>query len=127
MSILTDLRQVWHDTTTNLDGFGVEIKLIAPTGEEADVAGLHTKHAQGFDPETGRPVSSKNAHVSVTEIQLMEAYYPYRNQKGEVKMRDHKVEVKDSTGLTKQYKVNDAMPDETLGVIVMILGDYGTN
>jgi hypothetical protein len=39
-------------------------------------------------------------------------------------MTGHVVNVKDSTGIVKNYVVLQNWPDETIGLITFILGDY---
>jgi len=124
MSLLQEARNLWQEMSSDTSQFGVEMTFTAPTGETATVAGLHTKHHQSFDLE-GRMVNSKNAHVSVKEDLLTALDYPVRNAKGEVSIKNHLVTVKDSTLEDKTYVVRECYQNETLGVIVMILGDYG--
>ena len=97
----------------------------APTGETATVYGVHTKHNTSIDQD-GMRVNSPNVHVSVSERLLIEQYYPVRNDKNEVVMATdrHKVTVADSNGLEITYKVLECWPDQTLGVLVMLLGAY---
>jgi hypothetical protein len=41
-----------------------------------------------------------------------------------VALQGHKVAVADSTGVVKNYVVREQYPDETIGLIVLILGTY---
>jgi hypothetical protein len=114
-----DIREI----TSNLNDFGVAMKLIAPNLTELDLVGLHTKHHLGYDQD-GKMVNTKNAHVSFSEDILVDASYPYRNASGEVNLKGHKVIVKDSTRNDVEYIIREWFPDETIGLIVCILGDY---
>ena len=107
--------------TSDPDGFGTTISFEAPTTETADIVGLATKHHISIDTE-GNPINTKNAHVSVSEQLLVDAGYPVRVF-GEVSMEQHKVSWVDSTGVSKDYVVEQHFPDETVGLIVFILGD----
>jgi len=107
--------------TSNLDDFAVEIKLTAPDGTEKNITGLHTKIHLGVDTD-GMPVNSRKAHISFSEVNITN--YPMRNSRGEVDLRNHNMEVKDSTGITKKYTINQFFPDETIGLIVCIVEDY---
>lgn len=121
MGILDLARRDTQDITENSDtGFAVEITLTAPTGEVAVINGLHTKHHLAIDTD-GNQVHSKNAHISFSEYSLDGLDYPLRNSKGEVDLTNHKVFVKDSTGLQKKYVIRERFPDETVGLIVCIL------
>lgn len=123
MGLLETAKQDIQNFTSNLEGFGVEITLTAPTAEVAIVNGLHTKHHLGYNTE-GVQVNTKNAHVSISEQLLVDAGYPVRSASGEVNLTGHLVDVKDSTGLVKNYVIREWFPDETIGLIVCILGDY---
>ncbi len=101
-----------------------EIKLTSPSGIVAHITGLHTKHHLGVDSD-GVQINSKNSHISFSEENIQN--YPVRNQNGEVSLKNHRVSVKDSTGILKEYVIQEWFPDETIGLIVCILGDYGTN
>jgi hypothetical protein len=105
--------------------FGVSITMTALNGEVATFTGLHTKHHLSVDAE-GREVSSKKASIAIHEQNLSaaNASYPIRNADGEVVLLNHKVSVPDSTGSAKNYIVLISLPDEALGLIVLILGDY---
>jgi hypothetical protein len=105
-------------------GFQEDISLITPDGLTIlGTTGLASKHFINFDSD-GAPINSKNAHICLDEDVLTLNSYPYRNADGDVSLRSHKINVKDSTGLVKNYVIKEWFPDETLGLIVCILGDY---
>lgn len=110
--------------TSDLNGFGVAMIFTAPTGETTDVVGIKKQHHLGIDPNLGTPINSKTATVSVSEKFLTDAGYPVRNADGIVAMQRHLVDVKDSTGISEKYIVEQWFPDETIGLIVFILGKY---
>lgn len=123
MSLIERAKKDWKRITSNTNEFGVEIILIAPGNETATVNGLHSKHHLGIDTD-GNAVNTKNAHITVAEDLLVQQNYPVRNSKGEVSLKDHKVVVKDSTGIDKNYYIKEWFPDETIGVITCILGVF---
>lgn len=104
--------------------WGVSISLIAPNGQTATVRGIHTKHFLGVDAE-GKEVSDKKASVAFSELNLTaaNASYPLRIN-NEVSITGHRVNVADSTGNVKNYIVRTCLPDEAVGLIVIILNDY---
>jgi hypothetical protein len=112
--------------TGNLDGFGVAITLTAPTGEIANITGLHSKTHLAVDTD-GNAMSTKQARVSFSEQNLVTAnpLYPFRNANGDVDLEKHLVDVADSTGVIKHYMVSKRMPDETVGLILIYLEEYG--
>jgi hypothetical protein len=87
---------------------------------------LTSKHHINFDSD-GLPINSKNVHVSLDEADLVSQNYNPRNINNEVALINHLVNVKDSTGNLRNYVVIENFPDETLGLITCILGDYGTD
>ena len=87
------------------------------------VQGLATKHNLQVDTD-GNAVSGKNVHITVSEDRLVSEGYPVRNSNKEVSLIAHKVDYADSTGILKNYVVLECYPDETVGVITCILGDY---
>ena len=108
----------------NSNDFGVEINVVNPTdASTADVIGFHTKHYTGFDID-GVMVNSKTASVAIAEQQFIDAGFPIRNANGDVDLNDTLINVKDSTGIIKNYVIVRAYPDENLGLLVLILGDY---
>ena len=106
-------------------GFEETITLTTPSKDKTlSLTGFATKHHLSFDVETGVPVNSKNAHVCISESDLVLNSYPVRNAKGEIGLLKHFVSFPDSSGIIKNYRVRENFPDETLGLITLILEDY---
>lgn len=121
---LRDLAKAdWQKFTTDPEGFGVSIVLVAPTSETITIRGLATKHHIGVDAE-GNRVDTKNVHISFSEQPLLDASYPSRNTGGEVDLKGHKATWTDSSGTSVTYIIQQWFPDETMGVILCILGDF---
>lgn len=105
-------------------GFEISINILNPvTSVNVSLTGYATKHWLSFDTD-GSAVNSKNAHICLSEIDLVARGYTVRNTKGEISLLKHIVTFKDSSGLDKKYVVRENYPDETLGLIVCILNDY---
>jgi hypothetical protein len=122
MSLLDQARADIEQITSNADDFGVSITFLAPDNVTTiTINGLHTKHHLGVDTD-GNRANVKNAHISFAESLMIG--YPIRNAAGEVNLAGHKVTVKDSTGVDLQYIIREWYPDETVGLIVCILGDF---
>lgn len=120
MDLLSQARQ---DTQTITQGeFSTDITLDDGAGNLTTVKGLATKHHLGVDPDTGAAINAKNTHISISEQVLIDAGYPVRIN-DEVAMKGRKVNYTDSAGVDALYRINEVWPDETLGLIVMILGD----
>lgn len=104
-------------------GFQDDI-LISNPGNSITVSttGFRTKHWINYDNE-GNSTDTKNAHVCVSESDLVLKGITVRNNIQEVALKNYFVQVKDNTGILKKYVVRRNYPDETLGLIVLILGD----
>ena len=107
-------------------GFEENIVLTSPSPSPVilETTGFATKHHISFSE--GEVVNSKNAHICIDENSLAEQDYPVRNEDGEVHLKNHRVSVKDSSGELKEYVIIEWFPNETLGLIVCILGDYAS-
>ena len=124
MNLVSQAKKDWQQITTNSSsGFGTEMTLTSPDGVNVlSIVGLATKHHIGID-DYGNVVNTKNAHVSFSEKQLSDALYPTRNAENEVSLYGHKIAWTDSTGSLITYIIREFFPDETIGVILCILGD----
>ena len=125
MGILDFARQDWKTILGSKMDFSVDITITNPkTGETAIVVGLNSKHWFKVDYDTGMIVNTRNAHINISEAELIAAYFPTRNAQGEVNIKGCIIKVADSTGIEKEYVITQAHPDETVGVLVCLLGDY---
>lgn len=106
--------------TTDRNGAGEKIFLVWPDASELELTGVTSKHHFAVDTD-GNQVNSKTAHVAISEKQIITAGKTIRNVSGEVDLTKHKLRVKDSTGVEKQYYIRSNFPDETVGLIVCIL------
>lgn len=110
-------------TSDAINGFGISILFMAPDSTTATINGLATKHHLGMDLD-GNLVNSKKASIAVSESLLVDAGYPVRNAKGEVYLKGHKVKWTDSSNALCEYVIREWFPDEAIGLIVCILGDF---
>jgi hypothetical protein len=123
MSLVDQAKTDWQQFTTDtVNGFGTAITLTSPTSIVAEIVGLATKHHISIDDD-GNVVNTKNAHISFSEKQLTDASYPVRDADGEVSLYNHKATWIDSTGTSVTYVIREMFPDETIGVVLCILGD----
>ena len=125
MNMIERARNDWKRFSGDSNGWGETIVLTSSGASPltVNVTGLSTKHNIGINSD-GNLINTKNAHISISEKILTDLNYPVRNASGEVAMIGHKVSVKDSTGILKNYIIKENFPDETVGVIVFILGDF---
>jgi hypothetical protein len=125
MSLLAQAKADIEQITSDPDGFSASLTFTAPDGvTTAAIRGLFTEHHLGFDTD-GRPMNSRNSHISFSEKFLTDLSYPIRNAAGKVFVKDHKVRVVVSgLNIDRTYTIRENFPDETLGFIVCILGDF---
>ena len=124
-SILDFARRDMQNITMNSNsGFAIEVIFKhKTTNQEITVKGIHGKHHLSIDTD-GNAVNGRKAHVNVAEIQFIDAEYQIRNSKGIVQAKDHIIKCKDANGVLCTYTIDQYFPDETLGNILFILGQY---
>ncbi len=109
---------------SDLNGFAVNQTWKHPvTSQILTIQGRHTKHHLGFN-ELGQVINTKNASATFSEKIMTDNGYSIRDASGEVNLKNHLVEIKDSTNTLYKYKVSSFLPDEVLGMIVCILEAY---
>tara|TARA_R110001599_G_scaffold228775_3_gene428017 strand:- start:115 stop:528 length:414 start_codon:yes stop_codon:yes gene_type:complete len=125
MGLLEQAKKDIEQITTNLDGFGLrfEISIKADSEIFVEAIGTTARHFMSFDTD-GIRVSSKNVHVSVSEKTLLTAGVVVRNSGHEVDLLHRVIRITHSSGNLRYYVVNEQYPDETVGLIVLILGTY---
>ena len=92
--------------------------------EEITVKGLTSKHHLSFDPNTGIPVSSLNAHLTVNEQVLNEAGITTRDVDDKYILKGKRVSWTDAASKTVVYVINEVFPSETFGMLVMTVGKW---
>ncbi len=109
---------------TSDGGFQTDVTVITQDQvTTVEVPAIAMKHHMAFDSE-GQKMNSKQPHVSISESTLIDAGYPVRDGNNDVSMIGHVVKYVDSSGVEGLYTVNENYPDETLGLIVLILSRY---
>lgn len=84
--------------------------------------GLTSKHWLQFDSD-GSPINAKNVHLNLIEKDIQELGFETRGKNGNVNLLDYYVIVQDSTNNYKKYQVKEVYPNESLGMIIFILGN----
>jgi len=112
------------DAEKIVSSFGYETQITFTKGLVSSlVTGLGLIHHLSFDT-SGQPISTKNAHICVSENILVGAGVTVRNANKEVYLRDWIVSFADSTGTVKKYCIKENYADETIGIITLNLGKY---
>lgn len=110
--------------TSDLNGFAKSITFLSCDElQTATINGIHSKINLSVDTE-GNTINSRKAHISFSESLLTDQGYVTRNDDGVVNLKNHLVTVIDSTGTSVQYIVREVFPDETVGLMVCMLGDF---
>jgi hypothetical protein len=122
MSLIQAAQNDIKKITANLSEFALDVELIKPNGDIVEIKAIHTKHHVGLDSD-GLAVNAKTASISFSEYNLPEGV-SIRNAKNEVVLKNWKCNVIDSTGIVKNYIIREWFPDEMIGLIVCILGDF---
>jgi hypothetical protein len=118
-------REDWNKFLTS-GGFEVDLTLTPPDPYiPIQIKGIYAKHHNSISTE-GIPINARLTRISFLESDLILAEYPVRNSSGEIAIVRHLVDFVDSTGTSKRYIIKETFPDETVGVITCILGDYGS-
>jgi len=124
MSLVDQAKKDIEDITSNTSEWAKTADFTAPNGViQENVTVIHAKHHTGFT-ENGERVNTKYASVAVSEDNLNFYNYPIRDANDDVDMAGHRVDIADSTGVVKNYIVREWYPDEMVGLIVLILGEY---
>ena len=125
MGLLEKIKSDVHKILSNTNEFGVSLTFTSNDSppDTCTIAGTTTKHRLATDRE-GAPYNGRNESCTVSEKSLTDEDYPVRNADGEVDLKGHTVQFIDSTGINKTYKIESWYPDEKLGLIVCILGDF---
>ena len=129
MGLTEQIQQDLLAITTNANDFGISLTFTAPTSPVTVVTttGTAKRHHLEFDEMGMVKGNALNATCTVSELALRALSYPVRNIDGKVTFKDHLVAWTDVTGSPITYIVNEWYPDETTGLIVLILGEYGSN
>jgi hypothetical protein len=113
------------DITSNEDDFAIPVILESPDGIIAELAGLSTKHKQTLVSDDNRITNSTRVAVAINERNITKANpdYPVR-ENGVVSLKDHFASLKFVDHELTKYIVMEVFPDEKLGLIVLLLGEY---
>lgn len=107
----------------NAGGYQLDITMLTPDKlTTINITGWAVKHAISFDSD-GNQVNTKVARVTIDEDVLVANGITVRNSRGEVSLLNYKVKFIDSSGVLRSYNVRETLPDENLGLIMLILED----
>lgn len=124
MSLEQRARKDMQRITGNTNDFAVPC--VVKTPDEAstiDVSGLHTRHWMSFDPD-GVAVHTVTASLAVAEQQFIDGGFDVRDANGEVNLKGYLIDAPDSNEVIQHYVLREVFPDENLGLLILIFGEY---
>lgn len=108
-------------------GFEVDITLESPSPSPVIVVVKGYANRINVDIDSdGQVMSSMRAHADIFESAITDAdpTYPIRDSSNKVNMKGHKLTYTDTTGVSETYQITESHPDEQLGHITFMLGEY---
>ena len=123
MASLFDLVKRDAKRYVNAGGYQVDITMLTPDKSKTiNITGWAVKHVISFDSD-GNQVNTKISRVTIDEDVLLANDINVRNAKGEIALLNYKVKFVDSSGVLRGYNVREQLPDQNLGLIMLILED----
>lgn len=114
-----DNRAILEDSA---GGFGWPITLTDPSGKVASVVGNSGDIAQVIDPQTGMAITGRVAHVAIAMASILAAgFTDLPRAVAEESRRPWVVTFNDIGGTEHTFKVLEALPDRTIGLITCTL------
>jgi len=102
------------------NGMAIDIQVKTPDRSQTfEITGWAVKHSISFDSD-GNQANTKIARVLVDEDVLVAKGITVRNARGEIDLIKYKFNFKDSSGVLKGYSARETLPDENLGLIMVI-------
>jgi hypothetical protein len=105
-------------------GFGWEMVVTDPDGFTADLCGQSGDIALLIDPETGQAVSGRVAHVAIRISTLAEKGLGIPRGVADETEKPWVISFKDLACDDYTFKVEEARPDRTLGMVLCVIGVY---
>ena len=115
-----DNRTILEDTA----GFGWPIRVTDPAGTVRDLVGMSNDISQAVDPGTGQLVTGRAAHVTISLAALAAAGLGIPKNVADGSGAPWRVRFTDVAGAEYEFKVSEAMPDRTLGCVLLALESY---
>ena len=120
------LNMAIEDVENILSSGGFEVDVDFETKDHVtsvNIEAIAMQHHMAFNTD-GQVVNSDQPHVTVSEAVLNAAGFPVRNGDNEVAMIGVIIKYTDALGVEGSYVVSENLPDNTLGLITLILSRY---
>jgi len=106
------------------NGFTKLITIISPDGLiSISSYGMHARITEKFN-SIGEIVNTDKGHISISEPSWNAAGLITRDANNACLLKDYKVDVTDSNGVLCHYIIREVNVDNTLSLIILILGDF---
>lgn len=102
-------------------GFGWEIHLTDPTGKRESLVGYSGDVSSVVDPSTGAVIVGTICHCALRVSTLRSLGFAAPTGTVDKHQKPWIVEFDDLTGERVKFAVQDARPDRTLGIVVLVL------
>jgi len=101
--------------------FGWPVSVTSPAGVTESVTALSNDISLVIDPETGMPVTGRNATATFRTSSLLALAFPMPTGIEDTKGKPFLVTFNDIAGNSIIYKIKTARPDRTIGCVVCVL------
>ncbi len=127
MNLLTQARQ---DLATIVaateNGFAWPVTVTDPNGVSAVLSGLLADIDQTIDPDTGAAVKGRQVSVSLGLSALTAAGFGVPTGISDASNWPWRIDLTAPDGTIQHFKIDEARPDLTLGIVSCLLGSYDT-
>jgi hypothetical protein len=118
----SDVIEIINDTETG----GDEITITSPAGVSETFNALTNDIHFAIDPETGETVTGRQCSATVLSSDLVTAGFTDIKGIPDTNSRPWVVQMTDINGVTASFKVVESHPDNTIGLMILILGEYSS-
>lgn len=127
MGLIAQIQNDVKTITTKGDDFALPVIFSVTNGVTVTTVtcnAIAVKHSIEVYDEEMRAIG-RNARVTVSELALRELDYPVRDTNNRVTLLGNLVTWTDVSGIQATYSIRHHYPDETLGLTVCFLSEYG--
>lgn len=121
MSLLNQARKDWNNLTSS-GGFEVTFTFTSPDESDSiEVKGIFSDTSLAAEFDTGAFANYNSVFVSVSFSQFEGSAYPLFNASGIIALHSHTVSFTNATGQEFTYRISQAYPDNTTGMVSLQL------
>ena len=118
----SDLKHILED---NANGFGWAITITDTNGKTEDFTGFTNDIASVIDPNTGIPVSGRQASIALRISTIYsKGFTELPRGIADMSVKPWTVTFSDPSGISYTFKITQSNPDRALGIITCMLETY---